>query len=48
MLRDEDDTYVLAQIVSLPTKYSVDVGKALGLFNVLKWMADIQFDSVDL
>jgi len=47
VLRDEDDTYVLAQTVSLPTKYLVDVGKALGVFNVLQWLAAMQFNSVD-
>lgn len=47
MLCDENDTYVLAQTVSLPTKYSVDVGKALGLFNVLQWLTNMQFDSVN-
>jgi len=36
-LRDEDGTFILAQTVSFPIKYSVDVGEALGLFHALQW-----------
>jgi len=40
-LRDEDGVYVLAQTMSLSIKYSIDVGEALGLSNVLQWFADM-------
>jgi len=32
--------------MSFPTKYYVDVGEALGLFNVLQWLADMHIDRV--
>jgi hypothetical protein len=33
--------------MSFPIKYFVDVGEALGFFNTLQWIADMQFDSVE-
>jgi ribonuclease HI len=33
--------------MSFLTKYFVDVGEAIGLFNALQWLGDMQFDSVD-
>lgn len=38
---------MFAQTVSLSTKYSVNVGEALGLLHALQWLADMQFDNVD-
>jgi len=46
-LRDEDSTFVLAHTTSFHTNYSVNVGEALGFFNTLQWLADMQFDSVN-
>jgi len=46
-LGNEEGTFILAQTMSSPTKYSVDVGEVLDLFNVLQWSANMQFHSVD-
>jgi hypothetical protein len=38
---------VLVKAVTFPCVWSVDVGEALGLRNVLQWLSDMQFDIID-
>jgi len=46
-VRDAEGTFVLAKTFTYSCVYPVDVGEALGLYDALQWMSDMQFDNVD-
>jgi len=46
-LRDEEDTFVLAKTMCIIPMCTVAVREVLGLFYVLQWPCDMQFENVD-
>jgi len=46
-IRDDEGTFVLAKTLPITPMCTVAVGEALGLFHVLQWLSDMQFNSVD-
>ncbi|KEH16790.1 hypothetical protein MTR_0093s0070 [Medicago truncatula] len=46
-IRDDEGTFMLAKTVYISPMCSVVVGEALGLFQSLQWLSDMQFDNVD-
>jgi ribonuclease HI len=46
-IRDEFGTFILAKIIPISPKLSVDTGEALALYHALEWLSDMAFDSVD-
>ena len=46
-IQDEEGTFVLAKMVSLPCLHQVAVGAAIGLFEALQWLSDMSFNNVD-
>ena len=45
-LRDDSGTFLLAKVLQFDQVYLVAVGEALGLYHVIQWMQDMQFDNI--
>jgi len=46
-LRDDEGAFVLANTMWLSLVCTVDLGEAFGLYHVINWVCDMQFDNVD-
>jgi len=47
-VHDDDGDFVLAKTLSFSPLCSVQVSEALGLFNAIEWLSDMQMDNVDI
>jgi hypothetical protein len=46
-LHEDDRAFIFAKTISFSPFFLVVVGEALGLFHVMQWIHDMQFDNVD-
>jgi len=46
-VRDDDRVFVLAKTMRVSPLCFVPFGEALGLFNVIEWLRDMQMDNVE-